>query len=148
MHKDIAVELNTLKETINSKALPSDLSEVRDWGGADVTIVEVLDEATQDWLETQSSVIISFQKTEPRRRAVVTKFSKELSWLFYQLRDICSEHLDYATKYDFYGTLAQSAMDYLDRHRGTENQTDLLAAVVEEAEKWVSGEVGPGSTVH
>ena len=142
------VELDTLKQTINSKALPSDLSEVHDWHGANVTIVEVLDEVTQDWLGTQPGVIISVQKTEPRRRAVVTNFSKEVRWLFYQLREMCSEYLDYVTKYDFYGTLAQSAMDYLDCHRGTESQTGLLTAVVEEAEKWVCGEIGAESTVH
>lgn len=148
MDKHIVAELHALRQTIKAKALPIDRSVDREpetdpplWGGADVVIVNDLDEATQDWLGAQPNVIISSQKTEPRRRAVVTSFAEELSWLFYRLRETCSEHLDHVSKYDFYGTLAQSAMDYLDRHRGTANQTELLSLVLATAEQWVRGEI-------
>ena len=48
----------------------------------------------------------------------------------------------------WYRAAAEQGMDYLDCHRGTESQTGLLTVVVEEAEKWVCGEIGAESTVH
>ena len=147
MQDDISAALDELKRRINSRALPGRVTDAREWQGADVIICGHLDEATEDWPGTQP-IVISLQRTAPRRRAVVTRFSQELSWLFYQLRDIFSEHIDYVSKYDFYGTLAQSAIDYLERNQETKTQVDLLLAVLEQAEGWLSEQLGGSSTVH
>jgi len=102
---------------------------VEEWGGADVIIQQTLDADIEKWLGDQPAVI-ALQSTEPRRRAVITEHSRELSWLFYELSDVFSEEIDYASKYDFYGLLAQSAIDYLADYEYVQDPRDLLLAVL------------------
>jgi len=101
-------ELQRLKQTIEVLN-ESDLPKNNDWGGADVIITGLATEDQKKWLADQP-VVISGQKTAPRRRLVVTKYHGELSWVFNQLRDLFGAHIDYITKYDFYGTLADKAL--------------------------------------
>ncbi len=95
-----------------------------------------MDEGTEKWL-TEALVVISLQNTEPQRRAVITQFSKELSWLFYQLRDVFSDSLDYISKYDFYRSLAQTAIDHLEENRDSTQSKLLLKAVLNEARRLI-----------
>jgi hypothetical protein len=82
------------------------------WGGADVIINTRLLKKHKEWLGDQP-VVLSFQSTTPMRRVVVTKYAVELSWLFIQLRELYYERIDSVSKYDFYGELAQKAIDIL-----------------------------------
>jgi hypothetical protein len=123
------IEKQILEGNVNTLA-----RDVENWGGSDVIISDSLDESLKQWLEDQP-IVISSQVNEPRRRVVITKYSKELSWLFYQLRDIFYEKLDHISKYDFYGSLAQSALDYLSDNVGDEELTDLLNAVIDTSKK-------------
>ena len=147
MQHSIPSKLDELKLQISGQSIPSEARDWEEWGGADVMILGRMDQSSKDWVGTQP-IVISAQKLAPKRRVVVTKFSRELSWLFCQLRDIFSERIDYVSKYDFYGLLAQSAIEYLERNQGTETSTGLLIAVVEQAESWLGEELGGGSTVH
>jgi hypothetical protein len=112
---------------------------VKEWGGADVIIEARLDENTKRWLGDQPYVI-SPQNTDPRRRAVITEYSKELSWLFYQLRDIFHGKLDYVSKYDFYSVLAQSAIDYLKNNEDLKDAKGLLIEVLNTAKGFCDDE--------
>jgi hypothetical protein len=69
----------------------------------------------------------------PEPRTVVTPHSRHLTWLFYQLRDAFGDILDYMTKYEFYGRLANAALRYQSRCTGPEVRTQLLLAVLHEA---------------
>ncbi len=61
------------------------------------------------------------------------KWSKELSWLFYQLKNLFSEKIDYVSKYDFYGLLGQSAIDYLTNNEELQDAKGLLLTVLNTA---------------
>jgi len=127
-------ETITKLEDLKKQVIETDISEISKetelWGGADVIICEKMDRDIKIWLENQP-IVISSQMSDPRRRAVITNFAKELSWLFYQLKKIFSERIDYSSKYDFYGLLAQSAMEYLEEHEGEEELTELLLRVID-----------------
>ncbi len=66
-------------------------------------------------------------------RHVVTADAKELSWLFYQLQDIFAQLYDSASKLEFFGRLANTALRYQRMSKDDENQRDLLFAVLHEA---------------
>ena len=93
------------------------------WGGADVLINTRLLKKHKEWLGDQP-LVLSFQSTLPMRRVVITKYAVELTWLFIQLRKLYCERIDSASKYDFYGELAQKAIDVV-------NETDNKCSVEE-----------------
>ena len=93
------------------------------WGGADVLINTRLLKKHKEWLGDQP-LVLSFQSTLPMRRVVITKYAVELTWLFIQLRNLYYERIDSVSKYDFYGELAQKAIDVV-------NETDNKCSVEE-----------------
>ncbi|MEI6297141.1 MAG: hypothetical protein WCO84_05910 [bacterium] len=103
----IKTELLHLRLKIESTNI-NELPKQKNWGGADIIITGVVTEEHKKWLGFQLSDINS-NYSEHGKRLIVTKYHQQLSWLFYQLRDMFSGYLDYMTKYDFYGTLAQGA---------------------------------------
>lgn len=129
MRQNILTELNNLKQVIETQDITKKASETREWGGADVIISKSMNKQIQEWVGNDN-IVISFQDMTPRRRAVITEYSKELSWLFEQLRDIFSEEIDFVSKYDFYGLLAQSAIDYLETNKDDLEMKDLLLTVI------------------
>jgi len=147
MQQSIRSELDALKRLISGGEIPPRAKEWDEWGGADVEILSHLDQSAKDWIQTQP-MVISAQTLEPKRRVIVTGYSRELSWLFCQLRDIFSEQIDYVSKYDFYGSLAQSAIDYLNHNQGTETLAELLVAVVEQSERWLGDNLGEDSAAY
>jgi hypothetical protein len=66
---------------------------------------------------------------------VVTPFAHELSWLFYQLRDIAyeTELVNSVDKEEFFGRMADAACRYVENH-GADQSTPagLLMAILEE----------------
>jgi hypothetical protein len=140
MKQKLFEQLDQLEQTIHSQAFISEASSVKEWDGADVIISNTLTSDIMKWLGDQP-LVISLQKTKPRRRAVITGFPKELSWLFYQLRDIFAEEVDYISKYDFYGLLAQAATDYLEANQVNPKCNKLLLAVVNKARSFASTEM-------
>ncbi len=98
-----------------------------EWSGADVIICSVADDMARRWIDNKP-MVVSMQLLEPRRRLVVTKYAKELSWLFYQMRDAAKNKIDFVSKYDFYGLLAQSAINFIELNKEYE-MSDLLLAV-------------------
>jgi len=138
MNDTLLIKIEDLKRYIESVDISMEAKNVKEWGGADVIIRSRLDESIKEWLGDQP-IVISFQSTEPRRRAVITKYSRELSWLLYELRNLFSEKIDYILKYDFYGLLAQTAIDYLEISE-PQDAKGLLLAVLNVAEGFCNDE--------
>lgn len=112
---------NTLKNIAHKVTEASYPTDKREWGGADVVI-------------TSKQPVTECGGFYPNPRYVVTPFSRELSWLFYQLRDAFAALLDSVNKIEFYGRLANAAIHY--QHcleDKPENVQALLDAVLHEA---------------
>lgn len=123
-------KLEELREKVNRGEVKAE--GVREWGGADVVITSRRTPQVMQWLE-DSGIVIRLQSSVPRRRLVVTPYAGELSWLFYQLRDIFAGRIDFVSKYDFYGALAQAAMDEIEKNPVAESCAGLLNAVIDRA---------------
>lgn len=108
--------LNYLLQRILLTPVPTD----KEWGGANVVV-------TSHQVKRASSSFYSEAKH------IVTADAKELSWLFYQLQDIFSQLYDNASKLEFFGRLANTALRYQRMSKDNENQRDLLLAVLHEA---------------
>ncbi len=128
--------LNLLQREIEAGDFMKKAQTVSDWGGADVMISSHLTPHMRRWLG-DNHLVLTLQQSQPKRRAVITPYSKELSWLFYRLRDIFSETLDFTSKYDFFGRLAQSAIDYIRDNKEHSDCTGLLKTVLKEARRMV-----------
>jgi len=136
MSNNINRKLNGLENQIQNDDILTIAKDVDNWGGADVIIDKEMTDELKEWVGNQPFVI-SLQKSEPRRRAVITKHAKELSWLFYELKEIFSERIDFSSKYDFYGFLDQSGIDYISEKQPDQNLHDLLLAVLATAKTFV-----------
>ena len=139
MKRNLLTQLEDLERKIQTASISMEARNIKEWGGADVIIKKTLDENTQKWRGDQP-LVMSFQNTQPRRRAVITEYSKELSWLFYELRNLFSKRIDYVSKYDFYGLLAQSAIDYLRNNEELQDAKGLLFAVINTAKGFCKDE--------
>lgn len=139
MANNIPGKLKELTLQIENSEIPIDAKIVENWGGADVIICSKLDDKGEKWLADQPFVISS-QSIEPKRRVVITKYSKELSWLFYQLKDIFHGTIDHISKYDFYGSLAQTAITFINNTRDINDANELLRAVLKTAWRFCNDE--------
>lgn len=139
MEDSLLTQIENLEQKVKAEDISVEARTVKEWGGADVIIKERLDRDTQKWLGSQP-LVISLQSTEPRRRAVITRYATELSWLFYQLKSIFSGRIDYVSKYDFYGLLAQSAIDHVAKGNETQDAKALLLAVLNTAKGFCEDE--------
>jgi hypothetical protein len=112
-------KIDLLREIIWSKDITHEAKKTILFGGADISIVSKL--------PTQKDSFYG----DPLY--VVTKFSKEISWLIYQLKEIFNDDLDYMNKYPFYGRLAKSANKSISIN--SENLKKILLDILDEAEK-------------
>jgi hypothetical protein len=135
MNQELIEKLDSLERKIESGNIVREASSIMEWAGADVIISSQLNDSIKEWFGDQF-MVISLQKTEPRRRAVITEFSKELSWLFYQLKDIFAEEIDNMSKHDFYGMLAQASIDYLEKNQEDLKCDQLLYSVLKKARSY------------
>lgn len=134
--KSIAEKLSEIEMKINNNDYSSELKTIRAFGGADVIISDKLTPENKRWIEEQP-VVISSQKTAPVKRLVITPYYIELSWLFYQLRDIFNENIDFISKYDFYGILAQNAINFIENNENGYDCKSLLISVLNESRRTI-----------
>ena len=106
------------------------------WSGADVIITEQINDTHKDWLGNQP-LVISFQQFDAMKRLVVTQHAFELSWLFIQLRELYSGRIDHISKYDFYGELAQKAIDTINFTNDELSYEELLLAVLRQSKVYI-----------
>ncbi len=112
-------KIDVLREFILTKDITNEAKKTILFGGADISIVSKLPDQKNSFYG------------DPQ--FVVTKFSKELSWLIFQLKELFKEDLDYMNKYPFYGRLAESANKSISID--SQNLTKILLDILEEAEK-------------
>ncbi len=108
--------LNCLFQRLLLTPVPTD----KEWSGANVVI-------------TSRQVNRASSSFDSQLRYVFTDDAKELSWLLSQLRDIFLGLYDSASKLEFFGRLANTALRYQTISKDDENQRDLLFAVLHEA---------------
>ncbi len=106
------------------------------WSGADVIITEQINDTHEAWLENQP-IVLSFQQFDAMKRLVVTQHAFELSWLFIQLRELYSGRIDHVSKYDFYGELAQKAIDTINFTNDENSYEELLLAVLRQSKVYI-----------
>ena len=110
-------KLEELEIEIKNKRYQSVVS-IRNWGGADVCISKEKTKQLTSWIARQPEKIYNLDFEAPdfvedKRRLIITPHVKELSWLFCELRDAFGDYIDFRTKFQFYGLLAQSANNKL-----------------------------------
>lgn len=132
MNQKLIERLDYLERKIWSGIIVREANAIMEWAGSDVIISSQLNDTIKGWFGDQFPTI-TLEKTEPRRRAVITEFSKELSWLFYQLKDIFAGELNYISKPVFYGMLAQTSIDYLEKNKEDVKCDQLLFSVLDKA---------------
>lgn len=137
MENIINEKLDILEEEIRSEDVSKASKYVEEWRGADVIITIKSTEELKIFRD-QNNLVISAQQTQPQRRLVITEYSKELTWLFTRLKYIFRGKIDYISKYDFYGCLAQAAIDYLDINEDIECEK-LLLNVIQAARGYSNG---------
>lgn len=106
------------------------------WSGADVIITEQVNDTHKAWLGNQP-LVMSFQQFDAMKRLVVTQHAVELSWLFIQLRELYSGRIDHVSKYDFYGELAQKAIDIINFTNDEISYEELLLAVLRQSKVYI-----------
>ena len=124
MHRDFLEKKKEL-DVLSRKLLEEPIPSVQEWGEANVVITSQLPQ-TQD------------EGFYPEPGYLVTRNSKQLSWLFVQLQDIFSDLIfsdlySSTSKVEFFGRLANAALRYQNTCKGNEEQYELLAAVLKEA---------------
>jgi len=112
-------KIDLLREIILTKDITHEAKKTILFGGADISIVSKLPKQKDSFYGDPLYV--------------VTKFSKEISWLIYQLKEIFNDDLDYMNKYPFYGRLAESANKSISIN--SENLKKILLDILDEAEK-------------
>lgn len=131
---EINNRIKEINDLIESKQYKKKIQAERLFGGADVIIEYSDTDRTKAFLKDQP-VVIGMQETIPRRRVVLTKDANELSWVFFQLRDIFQKKIDYISKNDFFGLLAQSAIDFIKENNDKQTTEELLKTVLNTAKK-------------
>ena len=127
----IAKNNNEIKETLENYEKGNNV-----WSAADVIITEQINDTHKAWLGNQP-LVISFQQFDSMKRLVVTKHAFELSWLFIQLREFYSGRIDHISKYDFYGELAQKAIDTINFTNDEISYEELLLAVLRQSKVYI-----------
>lgn len=118
------------REDIEIKNLLEDYKKTKTlWAGADVVINKSMTKNLQKWVGEQP-LVISLQDSFPERRVVITKHALELSWLFIQLKRLYRLRIDYISKYDFYGELAEKAIEKINETNDECSYQELLYEVL------------------
>lgn len=127
-------KLDKLQVSIDEREFETEKNSIREWQAFDVIIRGRSDEATRRWVRVPAQVQ-DFHHAEPKRRAVATRYAKELSWLFEELKEIHPGDVECISDHDFYGLLADVANLYLEEHKGGTTASRLLEAVMDEVRR-------------
>ncbi len=113
-----------LLHSLRERILKGDIPKAdQNWGGADVAIVDTLPEKTEEGFY-------------PDPFFVATRYSLELSWLFEEIASVFKGQLDYQIKYEFFGQLANAAVEHIERYKDGDC-TGLLVSVLDQAESMI-----------
>ncbi|GAW28572.1 gamma-glutamylcyclotransferase family protein [Carboxydocella sp. ULO1] len=122
-------ELKKLAEKIQQGQWPKLARGEHLWQGADVIIAPKLTESLKEWAGDDCLVLDWSGLHRKNRVLIISEHARELSALFYTLRDLCNDFIDFSNKYYFYGQLTLQARAAITA--GADLQTILLAVVAE-----------------
>lgn len=105
------------------------------WQDYEVMVCETADDYSRRWSRLPPEREYKFQRTEPRRRVVATRFAGALIWLFDELRSIHANEDEIYTFFDFYAELADTANEYKDEHKSGATATRLLETVLDKVRR-------------
>ena len=108
--------IKDIVKKINNKDYIQECEKVKEFGGADVIVCQKAPYANT------SKIIVE------------TKYSKEISWLIEQLKNVYSGEYDYISKYDFFAKIANSAIEYI-TNNGDKDVEKMMRSIVEEITK-------------
>jgi hypothetical protein len=121
--KDEEIKLQKIYNHIINNEVQELARETKEWGSAGIIIMN-----PQGKTNINGSPITESQLRENHRGkiSVITKYSKELSWLFYELRDAGVRKIDFLNKYFFYEMLATNAISYIEANEEIDLKELLL----------------------
>lgn len=118
-------QINALKEKITSGNFMVS-QDFQLWGGSDVVITDKMTTDFKDWQNDSHIVVGSGNIQMSNRKVVCTKYAKELSKIFDELKIIFYDFIDFSNKYDFYSSLAEAAMKALQNGDGINVLIDTI----------------------
>ena len=130
MNFDTLKALDKLEQLIGDRSY-EELTGTSHWQEYDVMICERADDYTKRWTRIPPPDIHEFQRAEPHRRVVATRYATSLVWLFNELEKIHAKEDEFRTYHDFFAELADTANEYLDERKGGATATRLLEAVLD-----------------
>lgn len=134
MNFDTQQALDRLQMAISEREFED--QEIGSWQEYDVAIADTDDdEELSHWRRLPSESEQEFRRVEPHRRVVITRFAKELSWLFQELKKIHPSEIERHTNHDFYAELADEANLYIEHHRQDVTASRLMEAVLDKVRK-------------
>ena len=126
-------ELKTQLTRLRDQILDGSIGSSRDWGGADVVI------------GPPPPPVPSGSGFYSAPQYIATFHHRELSWLFEQLYGLFGPHLDFVSKYEFFGRLADAADSYLEESVDNDNPGPLLVSVIDQCLLFVRRiDIAPG----
>lgn len=131
MNFETLQKLDKLQQEIDDRAFEKEKPISDEWEQFDVIIRSKTDEYIRRWVHvpTQSH---DFHRAEPKRRSVVTRYAKELVWLFKKLEEIHPGEIERLSDHDFYGLLADAANLYMEENKQGMTASGLLETLVDE----------------
>jgi len=131
---DTLQALDKLKLAITHREYESQMDSPS-WKEYDVMVCEREDESIKHWRILPPDNVHHFQRQEPHRRVVATRYVSELAWLFIELKAIHANELESHTYHDYFAELADVANLYIEEHKAGATATRLLEAVLDRVRK-------------
>jgi hypothetical protein len=120
-------ELNKLENSIRKGAWQPKKG-TRLWGGADVIVQFKGTDEVNAWESDNNLSIETDGLRQSSKIIVISKHARHISALFYTLKEIFNDNINFANKYVFYGRLGIRAKAYIDKQ---DDQGVLLEIIAE-----------------
>lgn len=120
---DGEIRLQKIYNHIINNEVPELAFNTKEWGGAGIIIMDPEGKTNINGYPITENQI---KENLRGKICVFTKYSKELSWLFYELRDAGIRKIDFLNKYFFYEMLATNAISYIEANEEIDLKELLL----------------------
>ena len=101
---------------------------IRLWGGADVIVKFKRTDELNAWESDNNLSVDAGGLKQSSKVLIISKHARHISALFYAMKEIFNDYIDFANKYTFYGRLGKRAKAYIDKK---DNQGVLLEIIAE-----------------
>lgn len=121
-------ELNKLENLIRSGEWQPKKG-TRLWGGADVIVKFKRTEELTAWKADNNLSVDADGLKQSSKVLIISKHARHISALFYALKEIFNDYIDFANKYTFYERLGSQAKAYIDK----KDDQGVLQEIIAEA---------------